>query len=342
MKKFWTIIVSFLLCAVIGVGIWHGIAYGDKIKVFAEETWQKIESVFKKEEENLGDNSFDNSNVELCSHLVERREVIREAVSCVEHGELGFYCEDCGILLKSEIIEGSHSYTMHEFNAAQSCPMVSSEINGELVYIGSGVECSECSSSEICCHKHLATREYVCAYCGDTYVAEGGFLHNFSTLSNSATCDGSGIKVEKCLGCGYVYEHESAKLGHFFENCQCVRCGVAPREVVIKTDYDSVTGYEFDIAFNAWVRVYVDDGSWNVEYMHFEKLLVGSCTKLGSDLSFVDVDGNEVLPDISLTSLYPSYYCYLCFDDYPTGEVVNWLSENAVNGDWFKTWTVRP
>lgn len=327
MKKFWIIFVSLLLCAVIGVGIWHGIAYGDNIKVFAEETWQKIESVFKKDDVNSDDISPDDSNVELCSHLVERREVICEAVSCVESGQVGIYCQDCGVLLRTEKIEGLHNYIMRETNATQSCPMVSSEINGEVVYIGAGVECSECSSSEICCHKHLATREYVCSYCGDTYVTEGDYLHNFWTLSNSATCEERGVKVEECLGCGYVYEHESAALGHSFANCQCARCGVAPREVLINADYDDVTGYEFDIAFNTWVYVYADDGSWNVEYMHFEKLLVGSCTKLGSGLSFVDVDGNEVLPNF--TSLDMSFYCRLCFDDCPTGEIVDWLSANA-------------
>ena len=51
MKRFWIVFVSLLLCAIVGVGIWHGIAYKDKMKVFAESAWSKIESVFKKTED---------------------------------------------------------------------------------------------------------------------------------------------------------------------------------------------------------------------------------------------------------------------------------------------------
>nr|DAH47047.1 MAG TPA: nucleic-acid-binding protein [Inoviridae sp.] len=49
MKKFWISFIALLLGVAIGVGIWQGIVHKDKIKVFAESAWSKIESAFKKD-----------------------------------------------------------------------------------------------------------------------------------------------------------------------------------------------------------------------------------------------------------------------------------------------------
>ncbi len=46
MKKFWISFIALLMGVVIGVGIWHGIAYKDKLTSFVKDTWSKIESVF--------------------------------------------------------------------------------------------------------------------------------------------------------------------------------------------------------------------------------------------------------------------------------------------------------
>lgn len=47
--------MSLLLGVVIGVGVWHGIAYKDELKTIADNTWSKIESVFKKADETPSD-----------------------------------------------------------------------------------------------------------------------------------------------------------------------------------------------------------------------------------------------------------------------------------------------
>ena len=49
MKKFWISLIALFLGVAIGVGIWQGIVHKDKIKVFADKTWSKIESLFKKD-----------------------------------------------------------------------------------------------------------------------------------------------------------------------------------------------------------------------------------------------------------------------------------------------------
>lgn len=49
MKKFLISFIALLLGVAIGVGIWQGIVHKDKIKVFAESAWSKIESAFKKD-----------------------------------------------------------------------------------------------------------------------------------------------------------------------------------------------------------------------------------------------------------------------------------------------------
>lgn len=49
MKKFWISFIAILLGVAIGVGIWQGIVHKDKIKVFADKTWSKIESAFNKD-----------------------------------------------------------------------------------------------------------------------------------------------------------------------------------------------------------------------------------------------------------------------------------------------------
>ena len=52
MKKFWISFIALLMGAVIGVGIWHGIAYKDKLESFAKDSWDKIKSVFVKKDNN--------------------------------------------------------------------------------------------------------------------------------------------------------------------------------------------------------------------------------------------------------------------------------------------------
>lgn len=52
MKKFWISFISLLMGVVIGVGIWHGIAYKDKLESFAKDSWDKIKSVFVKKDNN--------------------------------------------------------------------------------------------------------------------------------------------------------------------------------------------------------------------------------------------------------------------------------------------------
>lgn len=46
MKKFLISFIALLMGVVIGVGIWHGIAYKDNLTSFVKDTWSKIESVF--------------------------------------------------------------------------------------------------------------------------------------------------------------------------------------------------------------------------------------------------------------------------------------------------------
>lgn len=52
MKKFWISFIAILLGVAIGVGIWQGIVHKDKIKVFADNTWEQVKSVFNKTDEN--------------------------------------------------------------------------------------------------------------------------------------------------------------------------------------------------------------------------------------------------------------------------------------------------
>lgn len=51
MKKFWISFIAILMGVVIGVGIWHGIAYKDKLETFAKESWETIKSAFVKKDD---------------------------------------------------------------------------------------------------------------------------------------------------------------------------------------------------------------------------------------------------------------------------------------------------
>ena len=55
MRKFIKRFTLLLLCAVIVVGIWHGITFKNKMKVFAENAWEQIKSAFKKSDEKPQD-----------------------------------------------------------------------------------------------------------------------------------------------------------------------------------------------------------------------------------------------------------------------------------------------
>lgn len=149
MKKFLLIFVSLLLGVAIGFGVWHGVAYKDELKTFADSTWSKIESVFKKTDETPSEDPNDDTPTPddptpetPHEHLWSEWTTI-VAPTCTESGTQTRTC-DCG-----ESETQTISALGHDYNESGYCSCgisVLDSLNGFYFSDGVGVfEINGCS-----------------------------------------------------------------------------------------------------------------------------------------------------------------------------------------------------
>ena len=127
MKKFWISFIALLMGVVIGVGIWHGIAYKDNLTSFVKDTRSKIESVFvnkdnvsseeqkpsedqptpdKPSEEQPGPE--EPGPVEPHVHKLSEWNIVNEPI-CITVGAERRWC-DCGYYEERDIPALGHDY----------------------------------------------------------------------------------------------------------------------------------------------------------------------------------------------------------------------------------------
>ena len=244
MKKFWISFIALLMGVVIGVGIWHGIAYKDKIKVFADKTWSKIESLFKKDnnkqdEQNPTPNEEQFSldglyyiNVDGDYSFVQ----IRDYSSETQTGSYGIvrgYMKDSQVCLfkdwESEIeLEPFHTteddkylhvFVTDQVNSNEYKIAIYDKASKTLYYdFSNGDQFPGETYDEQLLSVMTPFTEFVVVECQHKTIMDMTKTH--------PTCTEPGLKENWCYDCNKLLGTETLPaLGHNYVGGKCTRCG---------------------------------------------------------------------------------------------------------------------
>lgn len=249
MKKFWISFIALLMGVVIGVGIWHGIAYKDKLTSFVKDTWSKIESLFKKDN-NKQDEQNPTPNEEQFSldglyYLVVDGDTIFVQIKDSKYGTIHGYIQGSKIYLASDweseielkplhITEDEkylHVFWIDQENGQEDKIAIYDKATKKLYYDFSNGE-------------QLPGKTYEDQLLFEMIKFENFELHEHSfdeiVYSCPPSCNAAGREIRQCL-CGKTETVEtSLALGHDYVDGKCTRCGEHDPNYVEACEHDWV------------------------------------------------------------------------------------------------------
>lgn len=185
MKKFWISFIAILLGVAIGVGIWQGIVHKDKIKVFADKTWEQVKSVFNKTDENPQETQKPQEE----QHVHEYGDwTTFVASTCVDVGIERRICA-CGLFEEREVSALGHNLSDNE-NKCSRCGVYHDRYCKESVVMSSSCQPAKDHITGMCslCGKeyNVVNRPYdhsgvTSLYADETYVEAENVIRCCST-----------------------------------------------------------------------------------------------------------------------------------------------------------------
>lgn len=229
MKKFWISFIALLMGVVIGVGIWHGIAYKDKLESFAKESWDKIKSVFVKKDNNQP--TEEQINLDGLYYLVVDGDITFVQIKDSKYGTIHGYIQDSKIYLASDweseieleplhITEDEkylHVFWINQENGREDKIAIYDKATKKLYYDFSN-------------GKQFPGETYEDQLLLEMIKFENFELHeqhsfNEIVYSCAPSCYDAGREIRQCL-CGKTEIVEtSSALGHNYVDGKCTRCG---------------------------------------------------------------------------------------------------------------------
>ena len=243
MKKFWISFIALLMGVVIGVGIWHGIAYKDKLESFAKESWDKIKSVFVKKDNNQP--TEEQINLDGLYYLVVDGDTTFVQIKDSKYGTIHGYIQDSKIYLandwESEIeLEPFHitedDKYLHVF--------VTDQENGKEYKIAIYDKAIKKLYYDFSNGKQFPGENYEDQLLFEMIKFENFELHEHSfdeiVYSCPPSCYDAGREIRKCLCKKTEIVETSPALGHDYVNGVCTRCGESDPNYVEACEHDWV------------------------------------------------------------------------------------------------------
>lgn len=230
MKKFWISFISLLMGVVIGVGIWHGIAYKDKLESFAKESWDKIKSVFVKKDNNQPTPTEEQINLDGLYYLVVDGDTTFVQIKDSKYGTIHGYIQDSKIYLANDweseieleplhITEDEkylHVFWIDQENGQEDKIAIYDKVTKKLYYDFSN-------------GKQFPGEIYEDQLLFEMIKFENFELHEHSfdeiVYSCPPSCNAAGREIRKCLCKKTEMIETSPALGHDYVNGKCTRCG---------------------------------------------------------------------------------------------------------------------
>lgn len=253
MKKFWISFIALLMGVVIGVGIWHGIAYKDKLESFAKESWDKIKSVFVKKdnnqptEEQINLDGLYYMNVNGDYSFVQLRDYSSETQTG-SYGVVGGCMKDSQICL----FKGWESRVeLNPFNTTEDEQYIHvsyKDIENGVVYkiaiydkasktlyydFSNGDQFPGGTYEEQLLFEMVPFTEFVEIECQHETIIDMTKTH--------PTCTEPGLKENWCYDCRKLLGTETLPaLGHNYVGGKCTRCGESDPNYVEACEHDWV------------------------------------------------------------------------------------------------------
>ena len=243
MKKFWISFIALLMGVVIGVGIWHGIAYKDKLESFAKESWDKIKSVFVKKDNNQP--TEEQINLDGLYYFVVDGDTAFVQIKDSKYGTIHGYIQDSKIYLANDweseieleplhITEDDkylHVFWIDQENGQEDKIVIYDKATTKLYYDFSNGE-------------QFPGETYEDQLLFEMIKFENFELHEHSfdeiVYSCPPSCNAAGREIRKCLCKKTEMIETSPALGHDYVNGVCTRCGESDPNYVEACEHDWV------------------------------------------------------------------------------------------------------
>lgn len=261
MKKFWISFIALLMGVVIGVGIWHGIAYKDKLTSFVKDTWSKIESVFvnkdnvSSEEQKPSEDqptpdkpSEEQINLDGLYYINIDGDYSFIQIKDGKYGIVGGYIQDSKIHLFSgwesrvelnpfhttEDDKYLHVFVTDQVNSNEYKIAIYDKASKTLYYdFSNGQQIPGETYEEQLLFEMVPFTEFVEIECQHETIMDMTKTH--------PTCTEAGLKENWCYDCNKLLGTETLPaLGHNYVGGKCTRCGESDPNYVEACEHDWV------------------------------------------------------------------------------------------------------
>lgn len=243
MRKFWISFIALLMGVVIGVCIWYGITYKDKLESFAKESWDKIKSVFVKKDNNQP--TEEQINLDGLYYLVVDGDTTFVQSKDGKYGTIHGYIQDSKIYLASD---WESEIELEPFHITEDDKylhvFVTDQENGKeykIAIYDKAIKKLYCDFSN---GKQFPGENYEDQLLFEMIKFENFELHEHSfdeiVYSCPPSCNAAGREIRKCLCKKTEMIETSPALGHDYVNGVCTRCGESDPNYVEACEHDWV------------------------------------------------------------------------------------------------------
>lgn len=336
MKKFWISFIALLMGVVIGVGIWHGIAFKDKLTSFVKDTWSKIESVFvnkdnvssegqkPSEDQPTPDKpSEEQFSLDGLYYLVVDGDTTFVQIKDSKYGTIHGYIQDSKIYLANDweseieleplhITEDEkylHVFWIDQENGQEDKIAIYDKVTKKLYYDFSNGE-------------QFPGETYEDQLLSEMIKFENFELHEHSfdeiVYSCPPSCNAAGREIRKCLCKKTEMIETSPALGHDYVNGKCTRCG---EEVALTWLINEKPDYQGEEMLRVIIPVMAGGNSYNgIQIESTVKYPAPACIIIFTNGPEM-YKGNGFWPEFADRTV--------TFGTAPSGELLTWLQANA-------------
>lgn len=254
MRKFWISFIALLMGVVIGVGIWHGIAYKDKLETFAKESWDKIKSVFVKKDNNQSTPNEEQFSLDGLYYMnvngdysfVQIRDYSPETQTG-SYGVVGGCMKDSQICLFKGwesmievdsiriVDDDKYLHLLYQNSNEIECQiMIYDKASKTLYYdFSNGDQFPGETYEEQLLFEMVPFTEFVEIECQHKTIMD--------MTKTQPTCTDPGLKENWCYDCNKFLGTETlSALGHNYVDGKCTRCGESDPNYVEACEHDWV------------------------------------------------------------------------------------------------------
>lgn len=245
MRKFWISFIALLMGVVIGVCIWCGIAYKDKLETFAKESWDKIKSVFVKKDNNQPTPNEEQFSLDWLYYLVVDGDTTFVQIKDSKYGTIHGYIQDSKIYLASDWESEIELEPLHITEDDKYLHVfVTDQENGKEYKIAIYDKATKKLYYDFSNGDQFPGETYEDQLLFEMIKFENFELHEHSfneiVYSCPSSCNAAGREIRQCLCRKNEIIETSPALGHDYVDGKCTRCGESDPNYVEVCEHDWV------------------------------------------------------------------------------------------------------